>query len=85
MQDGLRSGSLFQINIGVNKPRNLKEFLQRSAKNMVYEDDELATRAIDKLLPKKKLHPKKLDKRKNKVTIYVSLAVEDPIHRAYSP
>lgn len=42
MQDGLRSGSLLHIDVGVNKPRNLKEFLLRLEKYMEYEDDKIA-------------------------------------------
>lgn len=57
MQDGLRSGNLFQIDVGVNKPRNLKEFLQSLAKYMEYEDDELTARAIDKAPAKKETQP----------------------------
>lgn len=48
MQDGLRSGRLFQIDIEVNKPRNLKQLLQTLALYMEYEDDELAACAVEK-------------------------------------
>lgn len=55
IQDVLRFQNIFQIDVGVNKPRNLKEFTQRSAKYMEYEDEELAARAVEKAPIKKKV------------------------------
>lgn len=39
MEDGLRKGSLFQIDMGVKKLRDMDEFLQRARKYMDYEEE----------------------------------------------
>lgn len=46
MKDGLRKGGFFQINIGVNKPRDLSEFLRWSQKYIDYKGDDLADQAL---------------------------------------
>lgn len=44
MKDDLRKWSIFQIDVGINKPENLGEFLERSQRYMNFVEDDLACR-----------------------------------------
>lgn len=65
MEDGLCPESFFQIDVRVNRPRNLKEFLQRSSRYMDYEDDELATQVLGKTIAKKEVQSQKTRQKKD--------------------
>lgn len=45
LKDSLRKGGLFKMDVGVNKPRSLGDFLRRSQKYMDYEEDNMAYRS----------------------------------------
>lgn len=48
MKDGLCQGSIFEIDNGVNRPRNLEDFLRRLQKYIDYEENDLAGKSVAK-------------------------------------
>lgn len=50
MKEVLRRGSLFHIDISINRPTDLGDFLRRSQKYIDYEEDDLASQAKSALV-----------------------------------
>lgn len=52
MRHGLHK-SLFQIDVGIRRPRNVEDFLRQAQRFIDYEEDDLADEAVQESTPAK--------------------------------